>query len=94
MAQLRQQRIEPHGWDAPAFAPTLEAPFLSAPLEVTQFAPALARLDAVAGDMGSVAGLYAEIRAAAILLMTASSLAGRAHFLAHLYGANAEVTCE
>lgn len=64
LAQLQQERVEPRGWAAPAFAHTLEAPFVAAPLEVMQCAPDLARRGADAAAIDPAAGLYAEIRAA------------------------------
>lgn len=89
LAQLRNQRIEPRGWAAPEFAHTLEAPFLVAPMEVSVFEPALARLDLVADVEGPLTGIYEAIRYAATLEKAAEVLAGRARFLAQLDEADA-----
>lgn len=88
LAQLHDDRVEPRGWAAPAFAHTLEAPFAEAPLEVQQCAQELARRDALAAADALTSGLYAEIAAAADFELTATALAHRASFLAHLDGAD------
>lgn len=86
MAQINDERAEPRGWAAPAFAHVLEAPLAMAPPEVQCCAPPLAQRDAPAMDDAMLRDLYAAIRDAADPRAASTALALRARFIVLLDG--------
>lgn len=92
LAQMHCRRPEPRGWAAPAFAYTLEAPFVEAPPEVVACAPAVADPSASVDTPSPPAGIYDAIREATCIERAAQALARRADFIARLDGEGKAVT--